>query len=351
MFQSTRPRGARPTQVRRQAPAGSGFQSTRPRGARQLDVSVPVFMTEFQSTRPRGARPRHPPSPGLVGTVSIHAPAWGATRAGARKTVAQTRFNPRARVGRDRCASATRRESGSFNPRARVGRDTVSRPFVPMATVSIHAPAWGATESRVHAIGDNGVSIHAPAWGATRTNLRGVTSHWFQSTRPRGARLAGGCRLLQLLPCFNPRARVGRDSRTLNNDHSWSSFQSTRPRGARPLRKRDAERERQFQSTRPRGARLWSTHAGSDATSFQSTRPRGARPLIIGSSPCLNSCFNPRARVGRDRVVNVDYRVGYLFQSTRPRGARHPFLRCEHDRFPVSIHAPAWGATQHDRCN
>ena len=57
-------------------------------------------------------------------TVSIHAPAWGATMvSNARNAM--------------RC---------SFNPRARVGRDVQERkPLREQIRVSIHAPAWGAT--------------------------------------------------------------------------------------------------------------------------------------------------------------------------------------------------------------
>ena len=56
--------------------------------------------------------------------VSIHAPAWGATRISEFKSCLYLCFNPRARVGRD---VATRRSPAGlpfrFNPRARVGRD------------------------------------------------------------------------------------------------------------------------------------------------------------------------------------------------------------------------------------
>jgi len=77
------------------------------------------------------------------------------------------------------------------------------------------------------------VSIHAPAWGATTTKLTTVLIALFQSTRPRGARHAmqeelqqgrdvsihapaWGATLRQAVPpqqflSFNPRARVGRD--------------------------------------------------------------------------------------------------------------------------------------------
>ena len=54
-----------------------------------------------------------------------------------------------------------------FNPRARVGRDLIEIRTGAGESVSIHAPAWGATT--VVEMGDawTGVSIHAPAWGAT----------------------------------------------------------------------------------------------------------------------------------------------------------------------------------------
>ena len=122
---------------------------------------------------------------------------------------------------------------------------------------------------------------------------------------------------------------------------------------------------------------------------FQFTRPRRARPSPprpCRSSPLVSihapakgatrcwrafrgrpSCFNSRAREGRDFVGLFEDRV-YCFQFTRPRRARPAFLRDEAPavRFNsraregrdllsdvassisrlVSIHAPAKGATQ-----
>ena len=79
-FQSTRPRGARPVTVG-VAKNGPGFQSTRPRGARLALRAVPHTFTWFQSTRPRGARLSSVTLESMGPQVSIHAPAWGATRA------------------------------------------------------------------------------------------------------------------------------------------------------------------------------------------------------------------------------------------------------------------------------
>ena len=59
----------------------------------------------------------------LIAEVSIHAPAWGAT-----KTVKGLLF------------FYTR-----FNPRPRMGGDMFSVPGIRIILVSIHAPAWGAT--------------------------------------------------------------------------------------------------------------------------------------------------------------------------------------------------------------
>ena len=56
--------------------------------------------------------------------------------------------------------------------------------------------------------------------------------------------------------------------------------------------------------------------------------------------------FNPRARVGRDLITTRRKTVIIAFQSTRPRGAR-PMDRLKVvETGCVSIHAPAWGATQ-----
>ena len=99
--------------------------------------------------------------------VSIHAPAWGAT--------VLARNDPR--------------HSICFNPRSRVGSDDCRGFILVGCGVSIHAPAWGATVKVPTTESLQIVSIHAPAWGAT---LQGSQSS------------AGNS-------CFNPRSRVGSD--------------------------------------------------------------------------------------------------------------------------------------------
>ena len=83
------------------------------------------------------------------------------------------RFNPRAREGRDVRCKHSFDYLQSFNPRAREGRDTNSAILaMGILSVSIHAPARGATspprKPRLRRL----VSIHAPARGATPLTIR-----------------------------------------------------------------------------------------------------------------------------------------------------------------------------------
>ena len=101
--------------------------------------------------------------------ISIHAPAWGATRFSAYCGLVAIYFNPRPRVGGDPAHNIAVQRPQNFNPRPRVGGDDV----IPIESffdikISIHAPAWGATLS-AFALRSRSkiISIHAPAWGAT----------------------------------------------------------------------------------------------------------------------------------------------------------------------------------------
>ena len=62
---------------------------------------------------------------------------------------------------------ATPHAAESFNPRTRMGCDASVLVICLMSVVSIHAPAWGATEFGLCRYSHSQVSIHAPAWGAT----------------------------------------------------------------------------------------------------------------------------------------------------------------------------------------
>ena len=127
----------------------------------------------------------------VTDSVSIRAPAWGATGQAFRSRTESQGFNPRSRVGSDNRPAARISSSCCFNPRSRVGSDTKSGKdrAVPIDQVSIRAPAWGATFFRTPVAPLKPVSIRAPAWGATSS-----FGH-----------------LASKLSCFNPRSRVGSD--------------------------------------------------------------------------------------------------------------------------------------------
>ena len=146
IFQSTHPRG-----VRRRANPGSNpkryfnprthvgcdklpseaalkcsiFQSTHPRGVRHALPYVLFQFCLFQSTHPRGVRPLGLHNRIAGGSISIHAPTWGATIKRAGRLTVSINFNPRTHVG---CDSNIEHQTIQF-------------------VISIHAPTWGATKT------------------------------------------------------------------------------------------------------------------------------------------------------------------------------------------------------------
>ena len=210
-FQFTPPRGGR--QVTVHITDLRDYFNSRPRVGGDVWFAVPLAaVTLFQFTPPRGGRPVERVAAHAVVNISIHAPAWGATR-------------------RRRGQHRTRR------------------------IISIHAPAWGATDvfeanflplilfqftpprggrrtvppragngcyfnsrprvggDKMQEVGDAGkfISIHAPAWGATSTSPTCKASPAY----------------------FNSRPRVGGDSNRFSPRRKWMLFQFTPPRGGR----------------------------------------------------------------------------------------------------------------------
>ena len=188
-FQSTLPRGERHnfvlcniivlTRFNPRSRAGSDvavyvrtvskivFQSTLPRGERLTPLFYTDYRKKFQSTLPRGERLFNKQVSEERMTVSIHAPARGATPACIGDAAQNCRFNPRSRAGSD---------------------------YLKQSTIFIHA--------------------------------------WFQSTLPRGERHVSN----------HPSTKL-------------EEFQSTLPRGERHLTLVRREKWNMFQSTLPRGER------------------------------------------------------------------------------------------------
>ena len=87
----------------------------------------------------------------------------------------------------------------------------------PDDTVSIHAPAWGATSGslKYHFTDFQFQSTHPR--GVRRSNLSSPdTPMLFQSTHPRGVRLSAKGVMRGAPTSFNPRTRVGCDENPLD---------------------------------------------------------------------------------------------------------------------------------------
>ena len=119
-------------------------------------------------------------------------------------------------------------------------------------------------------------------------------------------------------------------------------FQSTHPRGVRLASAINVLRVDMFQSTHPRGVRPLFVVNSSPSGMFQSTHPRGVRQkLAVVEEPLIG--FNPRTHEGCDKVFSskpVTQSVSIhaptrgatrfkryqqkriQFQSTHPRGVR-----------------------------
>ena len=211
----------------------------------------------FQSTHPQGVRRIWPRSPCRYCSVSIHAPAGGAT---------------------DIDLSGLEEED-----------------------VSIHAPAGGATHQVAHVIQGANVSIHAPAGGATSL----------------------GSTMTLLSMSFNPRTRMGCDSTRVPLQTGMLRFNPRTRRGCDNVE-----------------AAMYAIYS-----KFQSTHPQGVRRLKIAYSPPAPSCFNPRTRRGCDQPPHLQRPCQCRFNPRTRRGCDSDSAKWMFIVLKVSIHAPAGGAT------
>ena len=227
-------------------------------------------------------------------------------------------------MGSDTRSPRSANGSADFNPRSRMGSDGVIglkltlherfqstlphgerpplylRPLQAQA-ISIHAPAWGATNPLTYDANPQQISIHAPAWGAT----------------------ARRCRDTHRLCDFNPRSRMGSDAGGRAAGEHLADISIHAPAW---------------------GATMCST-AFSITGIFQSTLPHGERRRSPARSGPSGTYFNPRSRMGSDKQSRDFISSSDVFQSTLPHGERHDRPHFGHPHLVISIHAPAWGAT------
>ena len=124
------------------------------------------------------------------GLISIHAPAKGAT--GMRLSVSWKlcNFNPRSREGSDVTNNSNTAFLHYFNPRSREGSDDVEK--VKGAQEELFQSTLPRRERQVRVLCKQGlftISIHAPAKGATSHKVDSrLPAFIFQSTLPRRER-------------------------------------------------------------------------------------------------------------------------------------------------------------------
>src|SRR5699024_5511020 len=122
-----------------------------------------------------------------------------------------------------------------------------------------------------------GISIHAPARGATILLFSKQNSDLFQSTLPRGERLAGR-KLVEYLQDFNPRSREGSDIMEHLQIHPVADFNP---------------RSREGSDASVKCLRCW--HPDFNPRSREGSDVKSAFILIPGKTD-----FNPRSREGSD---------------------------------------------------
>ena len=124
------------------------------------------------------------------------------------------------------------------------------------------------------------------------------------------------------LPSFNPRTRVGCDewSQTSQCRNHW--FQSTHPRGVRlPVMRRRFQPHHVSIHAPAWGTTLRQT-SGQRLDSCFNPRTRVGCDCGCWCGPTASSRFNPRTRVGCDEWSQTSQCRNHWFQSTHPRGVR-----------------------------
>ena len=209
---------------------------------------------KFQSTLLHGERP----------TIRQPLPWW-------------TRFNPRSRTGATGIQTAGREMHEGFNPRFRTGSD-LSGLYLSIGISCFNPRSRTGSDAVCLCVRYwCYISIHAPARGATGSRIGGIMVYQFQSTLPHGERRRGSCSEKRGED-FNPRSRTGSDL----------------PREA------DRGRPMGFQSTLPHGERLTAgKHIDSVLVISIHAPARGAtyKPAASWHPP---PNFNPRSRTGSD---------------------------------------------------
>ena len=191
----------------------------------------------------------------IIFSISIHAPAKGATLLVSANTPVRLRFQSTLPRRERQLEHSKYLRPSDFNPRSREGSDGTTRSTVSKtrifqstlprrerhrltcavqahANISIHAPAKGATVQHGTMTKDRLFQSTLPRRERQRSFNMLINLRIFQSTLPRRERrheCRGRCRRLH----FNPRSREGSDAKRIDGLSERTLFQSTLPRRER----------------------------------------------------------------------------------------------------------------------
>ena len=318
------------------------FQFTLPHGERRPAREAPHGPGQFQFTLPHGERQTSSSRSPSATKVSIHAPAWGATRFALSHCRFACCFNSRSRMGSDAHARGEADKAPCFNSRSRMGSDlrvrchNIDGTFqftLPHGERLRHATRHGLIAMFQFTLPHGErlchldrlfrrveVSIHAPAWGATSAASSRAPRTRFQFTLPHGERPEADVSAI-VDDGFNSRSRMGSDWLILILRSSGLSFNSRSRMGSdlpslaqqqfakvsihAPAWGATADSNvmsptEEFQFTLPHGERRLRKPPKILGALFQFTLPHGERLFDMKSSR-RRSRFNSRSRMGSDR--------------------------------------------------
>ena len=164
------------------------------------------------------------------------------------------------------------------------------------------------------------ISIHAPAWGATNMTPSHMSRYRFQSTLPHGERRISTSTSSTVM-YFNPRSRMGSDPDPGGHFQLSLHISIHAPAwGATGMRSLSAS-VKSFQSTLPHGERPMTRPTCCLMRLFQSTLPHGER-LFVGLRPDGNTYISIHAPAWGATVNRTGGHHEQGFQSTLPHGER-----------------------------
>ena len=127
--------------------------------------------------------------------------------------------------------------------------------------------------------------------------------------------------------------------------HSFTIFQSTLPRGERHVLIITGENQEEFQSTLPRGERPNLLFVKNSDNYISIHAPARGATVSLTVWDQSSGHFNPRSREGSDTGIRYKNANHLDFNPRSREGSDHARQNLLPVRIPISIHAPARGAT------